>query len=157
MAEENTGLDNEMKDLEVYEVAFHIDPHLSETNVRKTYDAVRQQIEQTATALIAESEPKRMSLAYTITHTQDGHKKNYNNAFFAWITYEGHPEQQAEITELLQENESIIRHLCVKTTKEAALFAQEREHEQKAVKQNTETEQEVSEEDLDNVVESVTV
>ena len=158
MAEEIIATDEEMKDLAVYEVAFHIDPNLSDTKVRTVYDDVHKLIESKATALIAESDPTRMTLAYTISHTQEGQKKEYNTSFFAWIAYEGHPENQKEIVDSVQEKEEIIRHLCIKTTKEEALFAQEREHERKMLKQNAQKEkEEVPADDLDNAVESVTV
>lgn len=141
-------------EISVYEAAFHIDANLSETEVRKNFDAVKEAITAQGGTLIAEALPERMNLAYTISSITEGVRRDHNSAHFAWVAYELSPEKTEEVKEELQSNKAIIRHLITTTTKEEALYAQDRAAEKMTVA-NTDSE-EVSDEELDEVLEETT-
>ncbi len=52
----------------VYELGFHIDPELPQEEVKKTYQALREK----ASSLVAEGEPQKIPLAYTISRKVQG-------------------------------------------------------------------------------------
>lgn len=125
----------------VYEAAFHIDPHLSETETKKVFEDVQQMLKDAGEVVVTQ-QPKRIDLAYTISLMREQGRRDYDQASFAWVAYEGMPEKQAEIEEALKENTSIIRYLIVKTTKEAAEYAAQREEERKQMSSSEEGESE---------------
>lgn len=138
----------------VYEAAFHIDANLSETEVRKTFDGVKELITKAGGEIVAEAAPQRMDLAYTISHITEGSRRDHTSSHFAWVAYEGAKEKQEEIAEGLRANKSIIRYLVVTTTKEEALYAQDRAAE--ALVASTATDDTVSDEELTEALEETT-
>ncbi|XKT75369.1 MAG: 30S ribosomal protein S6 [Patescibacteria group bacterium UBA2103] len=142
-------------EISVYEAAFHIDANLSETEVKKTFDGVKEVVANAGGTLIAEALPERMNLAYTISSITEGVRRDHNSAHFAWVAYELSPEKAEAVQEELQSNKAIIRHLITTTTKEEALYAQDRAAEKMSVAKAPESE-EVSDEELDEVLEETT-
>ena len=136
----------------VYEVAFHIDANLSETEVRKTFDSVKEAITTLEGTVFAEALPVRMNLAYCISRIHEGSRRDHTSAHFAWVAYELAPELQEKVDEALKTDLGIIRYLITSTTKEAALYAQDKAAE-KRVMPETEA---VSDKELDEVLEETT-
>ncbi len=118
-----TALEN-AKDPQVYEVAFHIDPNLSDTEVAAVYARVRALLSQGG-EVIAEGEPKRMTLAYTISRIEAGRRYDFSHSFFAWVASILPPESVESIDKALALDKGVIRYLVVKTTAEAAKHAEE--------------------------------
>jgi ribosomal protein S6 len=112
-------------DTEVYEVGFHIDPNLSETDIKKTYEDVKALVTKSGT-LVAEGVSRRVQLAYTISRMEEEGRRDFNEAHFAWIAYECDPEKEPEIEEALRGDKRIVRFLAIKTTKDAVKHAEER-------------------------------
>lgn len=151
MAETNT---ENQQETQVYEVAFHIDANLSDTEVKKTFDGVKEAITSNGGTPFAESAPERMDLAYTISHIAEGSRRDHVSAHFAWVAYEGAPENQEAIAEELKGNAAIIRYMVIKTTKEEALYAQDRAAEKMVA--SDKTDDTVSEDELDEALEETT-
>lgn len=145
----------EKDEISVYEAAFHIDANLSETEVRKTLDKTREAITEAGGTLVAEAAPVRMDLAYTISHIAEGVRRDHVASYFAWIAYELTPEKQGEVDEALRTNKNIIRHLVIKTTKEQAVYAQDRAAEKMSMAKEG-SEGQVSDEKLDEALEEST-
>lgn len=151
MAETNT---ENQQETQVYEAAFHIDANLSDTEVKKTFDSVREAIASNGGTAFAESAPRRMDLAYTISHISEGSRRDHVSSHFAWVAYEGTTENQEAIDEALKSNAAIIRYLVLKTTKEEALYAQDRAAEKLVASEKTDDT--VSEDELDEALEETT-
>jgi hypothetical protein len=66
---EDAVLDTDHAELRVYELGFHLDPELPETEAKKTYQAIRDRIAESG-SIIAEGEPTKIPLAYTISRTE---------------------------------------------------------------------------------------
>lgn len=145
----------EKDEISVYEAAFHIDANLSETETRKAFESVKEAIVKAGGTPFAEALPARVDLAYTISQISEGIRRNHTNAHFAWIAYELEPAKQGEVDEALRGNTNIIRHLVILTTKEEALYAQDRAAE-KLVVSTPENADEVSDKELDEVLEETT-
>ena len=111
-------------DPRVYELGFHLDPELPTEEVKKAYQAIRTLIEGKG-ALIAEGEPEKIQLAYTISRQEVAGRRDFDSAYFSWIVYETTPESHAEILTAANANKYIVRFIDLITTKDAARHAVE--------------------------------
>ena len=113
-------------DPRIYELGFHLDPDLPAEEVKKAYQMMRERIEEKGT-LIAEGEPEKIQLAYTISreeHSGAG-RRDFDSAYFSWLAYEASAEEHADILTAANADKRIIRFIDLLTTKEAARHAVE--------------------------------
>lgn len=108
----------------VYELGFHIDPELPQEEVKKTYQAVREAIASKGT-VIAEGEPEKIPLAYTISRHDTTGRRDFVSAYFAWIAYEADGEGHEAIAAMARAEVRIIRFIDLRTTVESAKHAEE--------------------------------
>ncbi len=106
----------------VYELGFHIDPELPQEEVKKTYQSIREK----AGTLIAEGEPQKIPLAYTISHkVQGGGRRDFDSAYFAWIAYEADKAGHEAMLLAAKEESRLVRYIDLRTDKETAIHAAE--------------------------------
>ena len=103
----------------VYELGFHLDPELPTEEVKKAYQAVRAAIEEKG-AIVAEGEPIKIPLAYTISRQEVAGRRDFDSAYFSWIVYETSAANHAEIVSAAGANKQIVRFIDLLTTKDAA-------------------------------------
>jgi len=108
----------------VYELGFHLDPELPTEEVKKAYQAIRELLASKG-PVIAEVEPEKIQLAYTISRQEVAGRRDFNSAYFAWIVYETVATSHAEIISAADANKAIIRFIDLITTKDAARHALE--------------------------------
>jgi len=108
----------------VYELGFHLDPDLAQEDVKKAYQAVRDRIAAVGT-IVAEGEPTKIPLAYTISRMDTTGRRDFDTAFFCWIAYETNNQGHEDIAAMARENTLIIRFLDLRTTKDAAQHSAE--------------------------------
>lgn len=108
----------------VYEIGFHLDPELPIEEAKKTYQAVRTSITDRGT-LVAEGEPQMIQLAYTISRQETAGRRDFNSAYFCWITYETTAPNHAEVISAAGADKRIIRFIDLITTKDIARHAVE--------------------------------
>lgn len=111
-------------DPRVYELGFHLDPELPTEEVKKSYQAIREMIAGKGT-VVAEGEPEKIQLAYTISRQEVAGRRDFDSAYFSWIAYETTPTAHGEIIAAADANSHIIRFIDLLTTKEAAHHAVE--------------------------------
>jgi len=102
-----------------YEIAFHIDPELPTEEAKKVYEAVRASV-QAAGPIFAESTPKKIQLAYTISKSDTAGRRDFDTSFFAWIAYQAQGEGHDAVLTTVSEEARIFRSLDLRTTKEQA-------------------------------------
>ena len=101
------------------------------------YHAIRQGIEKDS-ALIAEGEPEKIQLSYTISRQETTGRRDFNTAYFCWIVYETSALSHAKIVEAAGANAHLVRFIDLLTTKDAARHASEmRELFRKAPEEHT--------------------
>ena len=106
----------------VYELGFHIDPELPQEEVKKTYQSLREKV----SSLVAEGEPQKIPLAYTISHkVQGGGRRDYDSAYFAWIAYEADLAEHEAILEAAKNESRLIRFIDLRTDFDSAKHAAE--------------------------------
>lgn len=111
-------------DPRVYELGFHLDPELPTEEVKKAYQAMRELIAGKGT-FVAEGEPEKIQLAYTISRQETSGRRDFDSAYFSWIVYETTAENHADILSAAGAEKRIIRFIDVLTTKDAARHAVE--------------------------------
>ncbi len=105
-----------------YELGFHIDPELPQEEVKKTYQALREK----AGTIVAEGEPLKIPLAYTISiKVQGGGRRDFDSAYFSWFVYEGDGAAHDAVVEAAKGEGRIIRFIDLRADKEAAQHAAE--------------------------------
>ncbi|MFA5744732.1 MAG: 30S ribosomal protein S6 [Candidatus Paceibacterota bacterium] len=136
----------------VYELGFHLDPELPTEEVKKEYQALRALIAGKGT-VIAEGEPEKIPLAYTISRQETSGRRDFDSAYFAWIVYETPAENHDELITTAGATKRIIRFIDLLTTKDAARHSVEiREISQKMIertKEPVEVEKESTETEID--------
>jgi ribosomal protein S6 len=106
----------------VYELGFHIDPELPQEEVKKTYQALREK----ASNLVAEGEPQKIPLAYTISQkVQGGGRRDFDSAYFAWFAYEAAAPEHEAILEAAKAEGRVIRFIDLRTDADSAKHAAE--------------------------------
>lgn len=111
--------DNETR---IYELGFHIDPELPQEEVKKAYQALREK----AGTIVAEGQPLKIPLAYTISRkVQGGGRRDYDTAHFAWLAYEADTAAHDALLETVKTEGRIIRFIDLRTDRERAAHAAE--------------------------------
>lgn len=139
----------------VYELGFHLDPELPTEEMKKAYQAVHALVEEQA-SLVAEGEPTKIPLAYTISRQDTSGRRDFDSAYFAWIAYETAGAGHAKILEAANEDKRIIRFIDLVTTKEAARHAAEMHELAMKLPEPVETET-AADAELDAALESAAV
>ena len=148
----DTGADS--AENRVYELGFHLDPELPQEEVKKAYQAVREVIAGAGT-IVAEGEPLKIPLAYTISRQDTTGRRDFDSAYFSWVVYEADTAGHAKVNTFASEEKRIIRFLDVKTTPEQAKHSAEM-HElfAKGPEMAPREDEEVSEVELDAALKS---
>ena len=115
---------NESSEPRVYELGFHIDPELPTEEVKKAYNAMRECVEENGT-IVAEGEPKKIQLAYTISKQETSGRRDFDTAHFAWIVYEADSSHHSEVVGKANADKHIIRFIDLITTKDSARHSAE--------------------------------
>ena len=113
------SLESEGSELRVYELGFHLDPGLPVEEVKKAYHAMREVISEKGT-VVAESEPEKIQLAYTISRQEVAGRRDFDSAYFAWIVYEMSAESHSDVLKAANTDKRVIRFIDLSTTKDAA-------------------------------------
>ncbi len=108
-------------EVRVYEIAFHLDPELSESEAKRAYEAVRE----AAGTVVAEGTPEKVQLAYTISRSETAGRRDFDSAYFCWVAYEGDASVHEAVQAAVKAENRVIRSLDIRTEKEVALHAAE--------------------------------
>ncbi|HFC11079.1 MAG TPA: hypothetical protein ENJ75_02745 [Candidatus Kaiserbacteria bacterium] len=143
----------------VYELGFHIDPDLSQDDVKTVYQTMKETIASVGT-VVATGKPEKIALAYTISRMEHTGRHDFSSAFFSWIAYETTAEGHKKVLEEAESEQRIFRFIDILTTKESAEHtAEEHEMRTKVLDKTSDKpkEENVSEEQLDAALKEVAV
>lgn len=108
----------------VYELGFHLDAELPQEEVKKAYQHIRSGIAAVGT-IVAEGEPVKIPLAYTISRMETTGRRDFNSAFFCWIAYETDGAGHEKVATMAREDTRIARYLDIRTTVDEAKHSAE--------------------------------
>lgn len=162
MAKQDTDMradetvDEAGSDPRVYELGFHLDPELPTEEMKKSYQAIRELISEKG-VLVAEGEPQKIPLAYTISRQETSGRRDFDSAYFAWIVYETTAENHSEIISMASANKQIVRFIDLLTTKDAARHSVEMRELSMKIPEKIEDPEETAGAELDAALENVVV
>lgn len=105
------------KELQSYELAFHILPTIAEGEVSGVFDAIKALIIKNGGEIFDEEAPERFSLAYEIVKHIEGKNRKFHSAYFAWVRFKANGETAVTINAETDSNNAILRHLLIKLTR----------------------------------------
>ncbi|HQU07512.1 MAG: hypothetical protein B7X04_00245 [Parcubacteria group bacterium 21-54-25] len=151
----DTAVDETRAEPRVYELGFHIDPELSQEDVKKIFQKLKAVAAEAGT-VVATGDPEKMPLAYTISRMEHTGRHDFSTTFFSWIAYEATGEAHDKVLETVRGEDHVFRFIDILTTKDAALHAAEqREMRMRVADTSSGPEEAVSEEQLDAALEEV--
>jgi len=111
------------KDIEtrIYEIGYLLVPTLADEEVSGIVASLKDIVREAGGILLGEGEPKTKNLAYSMTKAIGHNKKDYDSAYFGWLSFELSIGNIEKVTTAIEDNESVIRMLVVKTTREEAI------------------------------------
>ncbi|MBU6321035.1 MAG: 30S ribosomal protein S6 [Patescibacteria group bacterium] len=119
------GLETEAGEARIYELGSHLDPELGVEEAKKAYNEIRALVTKQG-EVVAEGEPQKIPLAYTISRQETAGRRDFDSAYFAWIAYEASAEAHEEIVAAMRGDARVIRFIDLATEKAAAQAAAER-------------------------------
>ncbi|MFA7193565.1 MAG: 30S ribosomal protein S6 [Candidatus Paceibacterota bacterium] len=121
---ENATIDNMNNDeVRLYELGINLIATLDD-KIQADFDAVKKVITNHGGAIVSESTPVTIPLAYTMVKNIDSRNLKYNNASFGWVKFNITPDQIELIKEELDLNAEILRYVVLKTTEDANTSAE---------------------------------
>ncbi|MBI2025192.1 30S ribosomal protein S6 [Candidatus Kaiserbacteria bacterium] len=149
-------LDSAGSDPRVYELGFHLDPELPTEEAKNAYQAIRELVASKGT-IVAEGEPQKVQLSYTISRQETSGRRDFDSAYFAWVVYESVAESHADILASASADKRIIRFIDLITTKDAARHSAEMRELSMKTAERAEDAKEVAGAELDAALENVVV
>ena len=133
-----------------YELAFHVLPTVAEGEVADVFTSLKSAIEKAGGVITVEEAPKRFDLAYEVVKYLEGRNRKFTSAYFGWVRFTLEPGQLEEVTEVVEGENRLLRHLLIRLTKmeEANPFMFHEALESNKV-ENIEIDEEESEDDED--------
>lgn len=154
---ETTVEDADHAEMRVYELGFHLDPELPFDEIKKTYHEIHKVISDAGT-VVAEGEPNKIPLAYTIFRSEQTGRRDFTHAYFCWIAYETDGAGHEKVLSVAKAEKRVVRFIDLRTTKESAKHSAEMaEIYAKMPKESEGRESDVSETELDNALKEVEV
>ena len=100
-----------------YELAFHVLPTVAEGEVADVFTSLKSAIEKAGGTITVEEAPKRFDLAYEIIKYLEGRNRKFTSAYFGWVRFTLEPGKLKDITETLDGENRLLRHLLIRLTK----------------------------------------
>jgi ribosomal protein S6 len=105
------------RELQAYELAFHVLPTVAEGEVKGVFDAIKAHITKLGGTLAEEEAPARFDLAYDIVKFLEGRNRKFSSAYFGWVRFNIETDKLAEINEMMDGTKDILRYLTTRLTK----------------------------------------
>jgi ribosomal protein S6 len=103
------------KDNKTYELDYLLNPSIKDEEYNDFSDKIRDMIAKKSGMMVSNGEKKLMPLAYPI--------KKETSAVFGWIKFVSGPETIADLKNLLEKQDSVLRFLIIKPLKDKPLKA----------------------------------
>lgn len=101
-----------------YECGYLLLPTIPSEKVEQYEEQIKKTIQDNGGEIANHQTPQRMPLAYTMHVAREGKRDSYTEAYFGWVTFEATTEAVNEIKEALRGDESLIRYMVVRASKD---------------------------------------
>lgn len=116
--------ENKSETGKLYELGFHLVPTLSEEEVQKEFNGLKDFITKNGGTCTSESAPQILKLQYTMVKNIDSKNHKYETAYFGWVKFTAEAETATELEDHLKTELSVLRYILVKTIAEANVTAE---------------------------------
>lgn len=103
----------------VYELGYHILPSVATSDLEGEVETISKTLKKLKAEVVAERPPRLIDLAYTIEKKIDGVNRRFDTAYFGWVAFELPADTIAELKSAMDTNPVILRHLIIKTDRDA--------------------------------------
>ena len=108
----------------IYEVGYHIVSSVAEEQIPAEVEKIKAYLAKEKASIISEEAPKLRPLAYSIKKVFGGAYKTFDKAYFGFIKFElGEAGDIRNIDSSMKGNESVLRHLVIKTVRENTMYS----------------------------------
>lgn len=101
-----------------YELAYHVLPTVAEGEVTAVRDRIAALITNAGGTISTEEAPERFDLAYAIDKYLEGKHRSFTSAYFGWMRFELERGVIEAVTESVDSDPAILRHLVIRLSKE---------------------------------------
>ena len=105
------------RELNSYELAFHVLPTVAEGEVTAVVDRIKAAIVAAGGHVTNEEVPARFDLSYEIVKFLEGRNRKFTSAYFGWVRSSVGANKIAKLTEVVEVSREILRHLLIRLTK----------------------------------------
>lgn len=112
---ENVEMDE--KEVQSYELAFHVLPTIAEGEVAEVFAKVKEIINKDGGEIVDEEAPERFELAYEVEKHLEGKNRKFRSAYFGWVRFKALPSNTVKINAEIEHNNQILRQLLIKLTR----------------------------------------
>jgi ribosomal protein S6 len=107
----------EERELQSYELAFHVLPTVAEGEVPKVFADLKSLIEKDGGEIFDEEAPEHFELAYEIEKYLEGRHRKFDSTYFGWVRFRIESKAVVALTEEVEGVKDILRYLLVKLTR----------------------------------------
>lgn len=107
----------EERELQAYELAFHVLPTVAEGEVAAVFDRIKAEISKLGGTITSEEAPARFDLAYEIAQFLEGRNRKFSSAYFGWVRFTLEADKIGQVTEMVEGTKELLRHLLIRLTK----------------------------------------
>lgn len=101
-----------------YELAFHVLPTVAEGEVDEVFATLKGLVTKAGGEIFDTEAPQRFDLAYEIVKYLEGRNRRFSSAYFGWVRFRLPVSTLEKLSEEIETNKSLLRHLLVRLTKE---------------------------------------
>lgn len=105
------------KELQSYELAFHVLPTVAEGEVANVFQSLKDIITKNGGSLTSEEAPARFDLAYEVIKYLEGRNRKFTSAYFGWIRFTVDSSAIESISDEVSSVSELLRHLLIKLNK----------------------------------------
>ena len=118
-----TEIQNHDEDIKLYELGFNLVSSIAEGELDKEFINLKSIITKHNGAIVSESNPALIDLAYTMIKNIDSKRIRYNQAYFGWVKFNAFPDVIEELKNELEFMPSMLRFMIINATEEGNIPA----------------------------------
>ena len=115
---ETKEIEKEGIEPQLYEVGYHLVPTIAEEAVAEEASKIKESIVATGGIMASEEIPKKMSLAYKVSHITENRRVFFDSAYFGWMKFHMPARELESLEQVLKENTSVLRYITLKASAE---------------------------------------
>jgi len=142
------------EELTIYELGYLIMPIITEENVGAEEGKVKDVVEKSGT-IISSKTPEMTELAYDITKKIGGKNQHFHSAYLGSLIFRLPQGEIEDLKKELDKNESLLRHLITKRSKESLIAPQARMPRGKTADKKEKPSQGVNEQEIESAIEEL--